>query len=72
MAQVFSCESCEISKNTFFTEHLPTTASILQQGQGLSLFVQQLLVKDSSNFWYISATLLGIQSKNQFPVTHTE
>ena len=22
LAQVFSCESCEISKKTFFTEHL--------------------------------------------------
>ena len=27
LAQVFSCELCEISKNTFFTEHLWTTAS---------------------------------------------
>ena len=27
LAQVFSCEFCEISKNTFFTEHLCTTAS---------------------------------------------
>ena len=27
LAQVFSCEFCEISKNTFFTEHLRTTAS---------------------------------------------
>ena len=27
MAQVFSCEFSEISKNTFFTEHLRTTAS---------------------------------------------
>ena len=26
LAQVFSCEFCEISKNTFFTEHLQTTA----------------------------------------------
>ena len=23
LAQVFSCELCEISKNTFFTEHPP-------------------------------------------------
>ena len=29
LAQVFSCEFCEIFKNTFFTEHLRTTASIL-------------------------------------------
>ena len=26
LAQVFSCEFCEISKNTYFTEHLWTTA----------------------------------------------
>ena len=28
LVQVFSCEFCEIFKNTFFTEHLRTTASI--------------------------------------------
>ena len=28
LAQVFSCEFCEISKNNFFTEHLWVTASI--------------------------------------------
>ena len=27
LAQVYSCEFCEISKNTFFTEHLWATAS---------------------------------------------
>ena len=27
LAHVFSCEFCQISKNTFFTEHLWTTAS---------------------------------------------
>ena len=27
LPEVFSCEFCEISKNTFFTEHLWTTAS---------------------------------------------
>ena len=27
LAQVFSCEFCEISKNTFFTEHLRMTTS---------------------------------------------
>ena len=29
LAQVFSCGFCEISKNTLFTEHLWTTASVL-------------------------------------------
>ena len=28
LAQVFSCQFCEISKNTFFTEHLWTTISV--------------------------------------------
>ena len=28
LAEVFSCEFCEIPKNTFFTEHLWTTVSI--------------------------------------------
>ena len=27
LAQMFSCEFCEISKNNFFTEHLWATAS---------------------------------------------
>ena len=27
LAQMFPCEFCEISKNTFFTEHLLATAS---------------------------------------------
>ena len=27
LAQVFSCEFCKISKNTFYTEHLWVTAS---------------------------------------------
>ena len=27
LAQMFSCEFCEISKNTFFTEHLWMTAA---------------------------------------------
>ena len=30
LAQVFSCEFCEISQNTFFAEHLWTTASNLR------------------------------------------
>ena len=29
LAQVLSCEFCEIFKNTFSTEHLQTTASII-------------------------------------------
>ena len=32
LAQVFSCEFCKISKNTFFTEHLQATASEAEDG----------------------------------------
>ena len=28
LAQVFSCEFCEISQNTYFTKHLRATASV--------------------------------------------
>ena len=31
LAQVFSCEFCEVSQNTFFTEHTQTTASLSLQ-----------------------------------------
>ena len=31
LTQVFSCEFCEISKNTFFIEHLWATASTIKQ-----------------------------------------
>ena len=32
---MFSCEFCQVSKNTFFTEHLWVTASILREGRSL-------------------------------------
>ena len=41
-AQVFSCEFCKIFKNTFFTEHLPTTAFL-----DLQLFINN---KQWSNY----------------------
>ena len=38
LAQVFSCEFCETSKNTLFTEHLWTTASAFWQLSRLNEF----------------------------------
>ena len=29
LPQMFSCEFCEISKNTFFTDHIWTTGSVI-------------------------------------------
>ena len=40
LAQVFTCEFCEISKNIFFTEHLWATAPILRDNAVLLLSFQ--------------------------------
>ena len=37
LAQLFSCEFCEISKNTFFTEHLWATASEESDGSNIAV-----------------------------------
>ena len=37
LAHVFFCEFCEISRNTFFTEHLQATASVLLTNQELGV-----------------------------------
>ena len=42
--KVFSCEFCEIFKNTFLTEHLWTTASVLS----LSKYFPNVLMLNSS------------------------
>ena len=48
LAQVFSYEFCEISKNTFFTEHLRTTASeLLSNFFSSELYFRYVLFKTS-------------------------
>ena len=42
LAQVFSCQFCEISKNTFFTEHLWTTASVFGWFSFYFIYVDQV------------------------------
>ena len=44
LAQVFSCEFCKISKNTFFTEYLWTTASRTSLWKILIAFLKQKMV----------------------------
>ena len=39
LAQVFSCEFCEISKNAFFTEHLPWLLLKKVPNQGVFFFL---------------------------------
>ena len=41
LAQVFSCEFCEISKNTFFKRTPPMAASIIWQNFGYGLRVKR-------------------------------
>ena len=43
LAQVFSCEFCEIHKNTFFTEHLWVTASEEHLQMAASTFLETVL-----------------------------
>ena len=48
LAQVFSCECYELSKNTFFTEHLRTTASAF-----LGLFYVHKVVSLSVTIFFL-------------------
>ena len=58
LAQVFSCEFCEISKNTFFTEYLWATSSvyitvhfILKDYQKDWVFILILVLMTLLGFW---------------------
>ena len=42
MAQVFSCNFCEIFKNTFFNEYIHTTASIFYFSRIHNMFLSQM------------------------------
>ena len=46
LAQVFRSEFCEISKNTFFTEHLLATASVLMKQPHSTDATHSMLLKD--------------------------
>ena len=61
LAQVFSCEFWEISKNTLFTKHLWTTASVW--GDDISIVMVFGSVKIPSFLASISSLLCGILLK---------
>ena len=44
LTQVFSCEFCEISKNTFSTQHLQTTASAVKMNGRKKYFFPILIL----------------------------
>ena len=54
LAQVFSCEFCEISKNTFFTEHLLVTASDVKP-LGLTFLAVLNITHDFCQWWFLCA-----------------
>ena len=63
LAQVFSCEYCEISKDTFFTEHLRATASENRFLFWLVTFADVILSInsiDKTKFWLCTLLLLFI------------
>ena len=56
LAQVFSCEYCEISKNTFSTEHILATASgrnIFRPKLDFQIHTDWYGIKDLFNFYII-------------------
>ena len=67
LAQVFSCEFCEISKNTFFTEHLRVTASALflftcYEHTILTFISFRCLSKLILNYWFWKMFLIAVVS----------
>ena len=47
LAQVFSCEFCETSKNSFFTEHFLATASVIFALDTSSIWLQTDFLRKS-------------------------
>ena len=70
LAQMFSCEFCKISKNTFLTEHLWATGSVITMNCFLSVEVCLFLnpIQDgeggkkapSVSFSHVTSTNVGI------------
>ena len=56
-SQVFSCEFCEISNNTFFTEHLWIPASVKR------MFTLKFLY-DESNFFLLYTKACSTETKD--------
>ena len=76
LAQLFTCEIREISKNTFFTEHLWSTASILSSARffspnGIKFPRQRIFKPDgrsinmncSSACWFMACQSLHLSKK---------
>ena len=79
LAQVFSCEFCEISRNTFYTEHLRTTASTWNE-KHFSSFLKnfhwsrknQLFWRWESNFNFVVAVFSIMYCIMYYHIMHTQ
>ena len=67
LAQVFSCEFCEISKNTFFTEH-PRTSASMSNFEGNQIFKNHYMEENklSETSFNIKRNVSLIQNLDNF------
>ena len=68
MAQVFSCEFCEISKNTLFTEHLRMTASIFYKMWFWQVFIPAWRFAENALDWYCTVSYLSKKGFHHQPL----
>ena len=57
LAQIFSCEFCEISENIFFTEHLRATASFFHVSNGSKKHLE-FKIMTLVNFFFMVIVLM--------------
>ena len=66
LAQLFSCEFCEISENTFFTEHVLATSSINKLYEIYSTKV------NAGEYLAISMHFHAMRSWDEIPISNTK
>ena len=61
LAQVFSCEICEISKNTFFTKHLWMTSSrqteLVYEHEVIEICIGRCVVQSALALFFVQLTI---------------
>ena len=60
LAQVFSCEFCEMFKNIFFTEHLRTTASVKWKQQIIGRDKLSTAVKFTISYLFLAVSTMYV------------
>ena len=59
---MFSCEFCEISKNTFFTEHLWATGSVNKKNRNIFCYKTTNLQQTDFCFWFLEKDKKGVKA----------